>query len=70
MTLPATFRANLRAALEADPRPRKAIARTSGYSDSYIQRVVNGAKTNPTLLFVWCIAQTLGVDPLDLLREQ
>lgn len=67
--LPAVFRLQLRAALEADPRPRKAIAIESGYSESYIQRIVAGTKPNPTLLFVSCMAQTLKIDPLDLLKE-
>lgn len=70
MSLPATFRANLGAALNADPRPRKAIASVSGYSESYIRRVTTGSKPNPTLSFVECMADTLGLDPIALLREK
>lgn len=67
--LPDTFRDNFRAAVLADPRPIKAIASAAGYSESHVRRIMHGAKENPTLLFVHCLAQTLGIDPILLLQE-
>lgn len=67
--LPDTFRDNFRAAVEADPRPIKAIASASGYSETHVRRIMYGVKENPTLLFVHCLAETLGIHPLELLQE-
>lgn len=68
MTLQEIFRTNFRARVDADPRSVRILADISGYSESYISRVVNGAKPNPTLAFVEAMAVTLNVPLADLLQ--
>lgn len=67
MSLVAAFRQNLKAAIDNDPRPFAAIARRSGYSESYIREVLAGRRRgNPTLTFVDTLAQTLGINATDM----
>lgn len=68
MTLQEIFRANLRAAVRRDGRSIKAIASRSGYSETHVRRTINGDKPNPTLLVVQSLAETLGVEPADLMK--
>ncbi len=68
--LPKIFCSNLRAAIDADPRSIKTLSNLAGYSESYVGRVLNGKKPNPTLLFVHCFAAALNRDPLDLLKAR
>ena len=46
----------------------KQIEAKSGYNRRYIQRVVSGQQSNPTLMFVESMAVTLGVTIDDLLK--
>jgi hypothetical protein len=39
------------------------ISRTSGYSATYIKRLIDGMRSNPTLAFVEVISTTLNCDP-------
>ena len=68
MTLQEIFRAKFRARVLADPRSVRTLADVSGYSESYISRVINGSKPNPTLAFVETMAVTLNVPLADLLQ--
>jgi transcriptional regulator with XRE-family HTH domain len=67
--LNAAFRTNLARAIEEHPDKMTAICRRAGYDRNYVRRVVIGARPNPTLLFVECMAGALGVDPLELLKD-
>jgi len=61
MTIQETFRANLRNTIAADGRSLTKIAKQSGFSRNYIMRLLAGAEYNPTLLFLECMATTLGI---------
>ncbi len=63
-----TFRSRLKAEIASQNRSVYWLARRSGYSEEYIRRILTGARTNPSLLFVECMAVSLEMDPLDLLR--
>jgi len=67
--LSAAFRLNLAGAMRDHPDKQWVICRRAGYSAGYVRRVVIGAKPNPTLYFVECMAAALGVDPLELLKD-
>lgn len=54
-------------AIERSGRSRAAIARISGYNDSYIRKVIRKESPNPSIVFVWCIAQATNVNPAWLL---
>ena len=69
MTLAQNFRANLRARVTDDPRSMRILADVSGYSASYIGRVMAGTMPNPTLLFVETMAATLNTTPTEMLRD-
>lgn len=62
-----TFRKNLAAAIDRHPGTFVTLCNRTGYSTSYVRRVLNGERVNPTLFFVECIAGALDVDPLELL---
>lgn len=62
------FRANLRRAMQAHPDKVGVICRRAGYDAGYVRRVITGARANPTLLFVECMATALGVSVADLLK--
>lgn len=70
MTLYDTFRANLSAAIAANECSQGWLAEQSGYSVSYIHRVLHGTQRNPTIGFVECIAAALGTTPLSMLQER
>lgn len=70
MTLYTCFVDNLRAAIAANGTTMTALARHSGYSASYLSRVLNGTMQNPTLQFVECMAKALDTTPLSLLTLQ
>lgn len=55
----ANFCERLNEAIKNDYRSLSQIARDSGYSVSYISRLLNGQRVNPTLFFVENIAGTL-----------
>ena len=61
------FSARLGEAVEQDSRSLAEIAKHSGYHRNYIQRVIHGHKTNPTLGFVEVMAISLQRDPAWLL---
>jgi hypothetical protein len=67
--LGAAFRSNLARAMQAHPDKQWVICQRAGYNPGYVRRVVIGAKPNPTLYFVECMAAALGVDPLELLKD-
>lgn len=69
MTITKAFRENLRATIKAHPLPTKAICFKAGYNYAHVRKVISGARANPTLQFVEAMAGALGVDPLDLLRD-
>jgi len=58
-----TFRNRLGSALHHDGRSMREISRTSGYSATYIKRLIDGMRSNPTLAFVEVISTTLNCDP-------
>lgn len=62
-----TFRENLAAAIDRHPGSFVSLCHRTGYSASYVRRVLNGERVNPTLFFVECVAGALNVDPLKLL---
>ena len=64
------FRKNLAAEIEKYPGTLVGLAYKSGYSVSYLRRILNDDRKNPTLLFVECMAVSLGVSPLSLLQER
>lgn len=68
MNLYTTFCANLRTAIAAKDCSQGWLAEQSGYSISYIQRVLQGVQTNPTLSFVECVAKALDTTPAALLQ--
>ena len=69
MTLTKASRTNLRAAIKAHPLPTKAICFKAGYNYAHVRKVISGARANPTLQFVEAMAGALGVDPLDLMKN-
>ncbi len=68
MTLNAKFRANLAKTIRKHPDKTLVICQRAGYDPSYVSRVVSGARPNPTLQFVECMAGALGVEVWDLLK--
>ncbi len=68
MSLNATFRVRLAAAIRSHPDKTLAICQRAGYDPSYVSRVLSGARPNPTLLFVESMAGALGVEVWDLLK--
>jgi hypothetical protein len=68
MGITSTFRSRLKAEIASQNRSIRWLSWRSGYSEEYIRRILTGAKSNPSLLFVECLADSLEVDPLDLLR--
>jgi len=61
VTINSTFRDRLAQAIEADGRKRETIAERSGYSASYIRRILRGIQQNPTISFAAAMAETLSV---------
>lgn len=55
----ATFCERLKEAIKNDYRSLSQIARDAGYNESYIRRLLNGKRVNPTLFFVENMAGTL-----------
>ncbi|MGV0954706.1 MAG: helix-turn-helix domain-containing protein [Fluviibacter sp.] len=68
MSLYTNLCTNLRAAIAAKNCSQGWLAEQSGYSVSYIQRVLQGVQTNPTLSFVECVAKALDTTPIALLQ--
>lgn len=64
---PNVFRERLRSAVEKADATWPEMAIRSGYSASYVQRLINGQKSNPTLACVSALAETLNVKPAWLL---
>jgi transcriptional regulator with XRE-family HTH domain len=64
------FRKNLAAEIEKYPGTLVALAYRSGYGVSYLRRILKDDRKNPTLLFVECMAESLGISPLSLLEER
>ena len=62
-----TFRGRLRTAITEDGRSCAKLADRSGYSAYYLRSVLRGQKSNPTLLFVEVMADTLHVSKAWLL---
>ena len=69
MTLASTFSNNLQLAIRRSGKSKASVARKAGYSPSYLDRIINGERPNPSLYFVECMAQAVGVDPLSLLKD-
>ena len=67
MTLHEMFRRNLRAAIKASGLTIKVVSYRAGYDYAYVRKVMGGAKSNPTLLFVESMAGAIGVPPQELL---
>lgn len=61
------FRARLTSAVLSDRRSVPQLAVQSGYSQTHIRAVMDGARPNPTLAFVETMALTLQRDPAWLL---
>lgn len=68
-TMLQVFRENLRRSIASSELPLVTICDRAGYSTSYIRRILNGDKNNPTLLFVESIAAALDVNPFNLLEN-
>ena len=66
MSLAGVSRENLRIAIQSHDDNITAIAKQSGYSRTHIRRVEAGVH-NPTLLFVECMAETLGIPVAEML---
>lgn len=64
---PELFRDRLRAAIDSQDMTWPELAAKSGYSASYLQRLVGGHRSNPTLSCVAALAETLQVPPAWLL---
>lgn len=64
---PDLFLARLRDAIEHKNMTWPELAAKSGYSASYLQRLVLGQRSNPTLSCVAALAETLQVRPAWLL---
>lgn len=69
MSVHQTLAHNLRTAIDSSSLQIKQICHTSGYSPSYIGKVLAGM-ANPTLMFIDCMAKTLNVTPARLLNEE
>ncbi len=70
MALHNIFRENLRDAIATRQDTFISICNNAGYSTSYVRRFLDGDRSNPTLFFIECIADAVGTDPLELLREK
>lgn len=64
---PQLFRERLRDAIDRHDSTWPELAMKSGYSVSYLQRLVRGDKNNPTIACVNVLAETLNVKPSWLL---
>lgn len=71
MSITNAFRDNLRIAIQSHEDNITTIAKRSGYSRTHIRRVESGVH-NPTILFVECMAETLGIPVAEMLgiKEQ
>lgn len=72
MSLGDTFRANLAYHILRVRREGmlvKQIEFKSGYNRRYIQRIISGEQSNPTLLFVESMAIALGVPVNDMFAK-
>lgn len=58
-----TFGERLRQVLDARQRSIESVSYDSGYSVSYISRLINGKQSNPSLFFVECVSRALDVSP-------
>lgn len=64
---PELFRERLQAAIDSQDMTWPELAAKSGYSVSYLRRLVQGHRCNPTLSCVAALAETLQVPPARLL---
>lgn len=64
---PTVFRERLQTAIDSQNATWPELAAKSGYSVSYLRRLVQGHRVNPTLSCVAALAQTLDVKPAWLL---
>lgn len=64
------FRHNLSIAIADYPDTFQSICDRAGYNRGYVRKVLTSVNSNPTLLFVECMAGALDIDPLDLLGER
>ena len=65
-----TFRSNLENAIAHHPSTFQATCDKAGYNRGYVAKVLTKKRSNPTLLFVECMAGALDVNPLDLLAKR
>ncbi len=56
-----TFGQRLRHVLNVRRRSIESLALDSGYSERYIERLIRGDQSNPTLLFVDSVSRALNV---------
>lgn len=63
-----TFRERLAEAIANYSGSFVGLCNRAGYSTSYVRRVMDGERINPTLSFVECMAGALNIDPLKLLK--
>lgn len=68
MNLYQIFSANLQARMTAAGCSQSMLARQSGYSSSYVHRVLSGIQQNPTLAFVERVAAVLVTTPQAMLQ--
>jgi transcriptional regulator with XRE-family HTH domain len=64
---PTLFSKRLQSAIDAKDMTWPELANKSGYSASYLQRLISGGRCNPTIACVAALAQTLDVAPSWLL---
>jgi transcriptional regulator with XRE-family HTH domain len=64
---PHVFRERLRSAVQQTGKTWPELSARSGYSATYLQRLINGQRGNPTLDCVSALAETLNVKPAWLL---
>lgn len=64
---PQLFRERLRSAIDSNDSTWPELAMKSGYSVSYLQRLTQGDRCNPTIACVNALAETLNVKPSWLL---
>ena len=64
---PTLFSKRLQSAIDANDMTWPELASKSGYSTSYLQRLVSGERCNPTIACVAALSQSLDVAPSWLL---
>ena len=67
MSLGRIFNKRFDEAVRADGRSMVEIGKAAGYSPGYLWNLTTGVNSNPTLVLVEVLGQTLDIDPLWLL---